>query len=75
MQKAPRPSDLVSKAGISMSYASEIIGGARTPSRPLAIHIFQTTGWRHKVLYGLSEEEIGLLARIEPYQPREAAAA
>lgn len=56
-----------------MSYASEILADKRAPSRPLAIHIFQTTGWRHEIIAGLSDEEIGLLARIEPYQPREAA--
>jgi hypothetical protein len=60
-------------ASISKSYASEILNGERRPSRPLAIHIFRKTGWRHDTIAELADEEIAMLERIEPFQPREAA--
>lgn len=60
-------------AGLSQSYASQIIGGKRKPPRSLAIHILRTTGWRHAVLDGLTDEQIELLEQIEPYQPKQAA--
>ncbi len=60
-------------ARISLPYASQIIGGKRKPPRPLAIHILRTTGWRHAVLDGLTDEQIELLEQIEPYQPKQAA--
>ena len=69
----PTTSDLAAKASISKSYASEILSGDRKPSRPLAIHIFRTTGWRHDLIGGLSDEDMETLERIEPFQPREAA--
>lgn len=59
--------ELAEAAGISKSYASEILSGARTPSRPLAIHILRTTGWRHSMLEGLSDEQIAVLETIEPW--------
>lgn len=71
--EAPRPTDLVSAAGISMSYASEIVNDKRDPSRSLAIHIFRKTGWRHKVIADLSEADMEVFERVDPYQPREAA--
>lgn len=63
----PTISDLMSAANISRSYACEILGTARKPSRSLAIHILQTTGWRHSVLDDLSDEQIAVLASIEPW--------
>lgn len=68
-----RTTDLAASAGISMAYASQIIGGKRKPPRSLAIHILRTTGWRHAVLDGLTDEQIDLLEQIEPYQPKQAA--
>jgi transcriptional regulator with XRE-family HTH domain len=73
MQNEPRPSDLASAAGISISYASEILGDKRTPSRSLAIHIFRKTGWRHSLIAALADDEMELLERLSPFQPREAA--
>lgn len=55
-------------AGISPSYASEIINGRRAPSRSLAIHIFRRTGWKHPVIEALSPREIKLFERVEPYK-------
>jgi hypothetical protein len=60
-----------------MSYASEILSGARNrvPSRPLAIHILRTTGWRHPLLADLTDEQIDTLEQIEPWVPRQQAEA
>ena len=72
--------ELADRAGISKSYASEIVNGIRRPSRPLAIHIFRRTGWRHDILVDLSDEQIATLEAIEPWvapaaRPTESAAA
>lgn len=61
----PSLTALASTAGISKSYASEILNGKRAPSRRLAIHILRATGWRHDLLSGLSDAEIDLLERVE----------
>lgn len=55
--------------GISQSYASMILSNARTPSRPLAIHILRQTGWRHPLLDGLTDAQIATLEAIEPWKP------
>lgn len=62
--------DLSAKADISLSYASEIVNGKRSPSRPLAIHIFRRTGWRHSVIADLTDEQVTMLEQIEPWSPR-----
>lgn len=61
--------DLSAKAGISLSYASEIVNGKRTPSRPLAIHIFRKTGWRHEAIADLTDDHMAMLEHIEPWSP------
>lgn len=70
----PKPSALAAKVGISKPYASMILNGVRTPRRALAIHILRTTGWRHPLLAGLSEEQIKTLETIEPWAPKETTA-
>lgn len=60
--------------GISQAYASLILNGHRDPSRALAVHIFRNTNWRHGILDGLSDAELALLEKIEPWQPKDAAA-
>lgn len=60
--------DLSAKAGISLSYASEIVGGKRTPSRALAIHIFRKVGWKHPAIADLTEEQMKMLEEIEPWR-------
>lgn len=70
MEKPPQTADLSEAASISLSYASEIANGKRQPSRPLAIHIFRRTGWRHDVLADLTSEQIDMLEQIEPWMPR-----
>lgn len=67
MSNPPSVSALKDATGISQSYASMILNGSRRPSRALAIHIFRTTGWRHDLLDGLSDEQIAVLEQIEPW--------
>lgn len=66
----PRPTELADKAGISKPYASMILNGKRAPRRALAIHIMRTTGWRHSLLDGLTDEQISTLEQIEPWVPK-----
>ncbi|NML93777.1 hypothetical protein [Novosphingobium olei] len=61
------PTGIAAAAGISLPYASQIMSGARNPRRSLAIHILRTTGWRHSVLDGLTDEQIDTLEQIEPW--------
>jgi transcriptional regulator with XRE-family HTH domain len=68
-----KPTEFAAKTGLSVPYASQILGGKRNPSRPLAIHIFRKTGWRHDVIAELTDAELEMLERIDPYQAREAA--
>jgi len=69
----PSQRELSARVGISQSYASMILNGKRDPSRPLAIHIFRRTGWKHDVIADLTDEQIDLLETIEQYQPSAAA--
>lgn len=75
MDKPPTTGQLADSAGISKSYASEIVNGLRRPSRPLAIHILRRTGWRHPSITALNDEQIATLEKIEPWTPREQVAA
>lgn len=68
------PTALADVCGISLPYASQIISGARTPARPLAIHIFRVTGWRHPSIADLTDEQLDVLEAVDPWKPREAAA-
>jgi plasmid maintenance system antidote protein VapI len=68
------PTGLAEATGISLPYASQIIGGKRSPARPLAIHIMRKTGWRHPMLSDLTEAQIEMLEAIEPYRPAQTAA-
>lgn len=74
MEQPIRTSELASKASISASYASEIINGKRTPARPLAIHIFRKTGWKHDLIADLTDAQIDVLEQVEPWTPRQDAA-
>lgn len=67
MNNTPSYVELAKAAGISRSYACEIVGGSRNPSRALAIHILRTTGWRHALLADLSDEQINVLEAVEPW--------
>lgn len=61
---------LVEAVGISKGYASDILNQKQAPSRPLAIHIFRATGWRHAVISDLTNEQIDVLESVEPYKPK-----
>ncbi|GMM93092.1 helix-turn-helix domain-containing protein [Qipengyuania sp. MTN3-11] len=63
--------DLATKAGISPSYANQIINGARTPPRPLAIHIYNKTNWKHDSIAALTDEQIDMLAALDPWTPQD----
>lgn len=65
----PTVTDLAGKAGISKSYACEILG-TRIPARPLAIHIFRVTGWKHPIIAELTDDQLAVLESIEPWTPR-----
>lgn len=67
MVETPTTAGLAEAAGISKSYASEIVNGKRSPSRSLAIHIFRRTSWRHATIASLTAADIETLERIDPY--------
>ncbi|WP_310533175.1 hypothetical protein [Novosphingobium sp.] len=69
MEHPIKASEVASKANISPSYASMILGGSRTPPRPLAIHIFRTTGWRHEIIADLTDAQIEVFESVEPWVP------
>jgi len=73
MTNTPTAKTLTDDVGISPSYASMILNGVRPPSRPLAIHIFPKTGWRHELIADLSDEQMAVLETVEPWQPKAAA--
>lgn len=75
MADRPKTSFVATEAGISPSYASEILNGKRTPPRNLAIHILRKTSWRHEMLDGLTDEQIEVLEQVDPWQPPNAEAA
>lgn len=70
MEQPLRTSELASRAGISLSYASEIVNQRRKPGRSLAIHILRTTGWRHPSIDGLTDEQLTALEQVDPWAPR-----
>lgn len=71
----PTTSVLAEKAGISKGYASDILNGKRQSlGRPILIHIYRTTGWRHSTIADLTEEDMATLERIDPWSPRSEAA-
>lgn len=59
------PTDLASRAGISLPYASQILGEKRTPSRALAIRIYRTVGVKFAPIAHLSDVDIDALSRID----------
>jgi len=65
MAEAVTPTSLASAAGISIPYASQILGDKRTPSRALAIHIYRRTGWKTSNIASLTEQQIDMLEQIE----------
>lgn len=74
MEKPETPTALAQATGISIPYASQLLSDdparRRVPSRPLAIHIFRTTGWRTSPLDGLTDEQIATLETVDPWVSR-----
>lgn len=69
MSETPTIKALTDAVGISPSYASMILSGARSPARPLAIAIYRATDWRHALIADLTDEQIAVLETVEPYAP------
>lgn len=65
METELTPTTLARSAGISVSYASQIMGGQRAPSRTLAVHIFDVTGAKFGALARVSDDDARALVRIE----------
>lgn len=59
------PTAFAAQAGISIPYASQLLSGVRTPSRSLAISIFQRTGRKLGPIAQLSDDDIATLVRID----------
>lgn len=75
-RQPPTTQELSDAAGISKSYASEILNGKRESlGRPLAIHIYRKTGWKHPNIEALTEQQIALFEEVEPWAPPAAKAA
>lgn len=56
--------ELAEKAGISPSYAHQIMNGKRVPPLPLAVSIYDATGLQLGGLKGLSKREIEAARKI-----------
>lgn len=73
----PGVTELAKAAGISKSYACEILGTdnvpAKAPSRSLAIHIYRATGWRHESIASLTVEQMSVLEEVDPWQSKKVA--
>jgi hypothetical protein len=67
MEKQLTPTELSSAVTISVPYASQLLSGAREPSRPLAIHIYRKTGWLHPRITDLTEDQMATLEELEPW--------
>lgn len=55
--------ELAEKAGISLSYAAQLLNGERGASLTTAFKIYDKTGLQFGVLKGLSQETIADLRR------------
>jgi hypothetical protein len=76
MSIPPTTKELSEAAGISKGYASDILNGRRQSlNRPLLIHIYRTTGWRHSAIADLTEAQMKVYEAVDPWtSPRERAA-
>lgn len=69
MNSNPSISDIRAVSGISHGYASMLRTGDRTPPRSLAIHLYRKLGWCHESIAALTEEEMAVLEKVEPWIP------
>ena len=76
MPQKPATSVFALEAGISIGYASDMLTGKRPMPRPLAIHIFRRTGWKHPSIEALTDAQISTLEEVDQWTPpKERAAA
>ena len=76
MPKIPTAKSISEEVGISPSYASMILGLQRVPPKSLAIAIFRKTSWRHPAIRKMSEDEMVVFEKHEPWiSPKERSAA
>lgn len=68
------PTKFAEAAGISVSYASEILSGARVPSQRLAISIFRKTGRKFGPVSNLADGDIDMLERLQELSAQDQAA-
>lgn len=59
------PTQLSASARISVPFASQIMNGVRSPSREVAWRIYDGCGLRFGHLQHLTDEQIGMLRKIE----------
>ena len=64
----PHYTQLMERIGLSQPYASQVLTGAKKPSRALSIRIYREFGWRHDVIADLTDDQIAVLEQIEPWQ-------
>jgi hypothetical protein len=67
--KQPSLNQQLIAIGISKAYASQILNGGMNPPINLAIRIFRETGWRHGRITALSEYEMQVFERHDPWAP------
>lgn len=63
-RKANQLTTFAAKAGISVSYASQLVGGSRVPTLEKAAEIYHRTGRKFGVLVKASDEEAETVARV-----------
>lgn len=59
-----RPTDLAEKLGCSVAYASQLLSGARVPSIPRALEIFDKAGVKIGPLKDATDEEIATARKL-----------
>lgn len=61
----PTTRQVVEAAGISRTYAHDILNDRQNPSTRVAIRIYRTLGWRHPLIADLTEDQIAALEAVE----------
>lgn len=59
------PTELSRSTGISLPYASQVLSGARTPSRATAIRIWRRTGLKLGPIRLATDADLEVLERLE----------
>lgn len=67
MSKQPATKSFAEEADISIGYASDMLNGKRPMPRPLAIHMYRRTGWKHSSIAALTDRQIKVLEDVEPW--------